>query len=74
MALLKVGLAENGLTVFHTSNPGDVLEIPFSFVHSGAIPVRVLDDTCEAKLVGKAFDQWFSNVLKMPCQLVFMPV
>ncbi len=37
------------------------------------ILVKIWDDDCEAQLIGKEADEWFSKKLNTRCRLVYMP-
>ncbi len=47
--------------------------IPLETDEAGSEMVTIWNATCEARRVGKQVDTWFSEVLGMPCQLVYMP-
>lgn len=71
MSQLQVTLKESSLSVQH-KHTRDAIEIPFE--PSGApCTVTVWDDTCEAQYVSTHADEWFSNILSIPCRLVHMP-
>lgn len=72
MALLKVGLGDNGLTVTNTTN-ADSLFIPFTLAKNEFLEVTIWDDACSAQLVSDEADDWFTQVLGLNCRLVYMP-
>ncbi len=75
MALITVRIKPKGLTV---EAPGmSPLQIP----HLPALPplerelvrVQIWRDICQAIPLGPESQQWFSEFLQVPCQLVYMP-
>lgn len=72
LALLQVTIVEEGLQVFHKTNPADFLIIPFEPASGERATVKIWDNACTAQLVSDAADKWFSAVLNMPCRLVYM--
>ncbi len=72
MALLKVGLGHDGLTVVNTTN-GDTLLISFIPQKKEFIEAVVWDDTCMGQLVSDEADRWFTQALGLSCKLVYMP-
>ena len=73
MALLKVNIAADGLLVHHQDDERNTLHIPFVSQSAEEITVTVWDDTLTAITVGEACDDWFTEVLRTPCRLVYMP-
>jgi len=73
MSLLQVSLTEDGLKIQHKKNPGESLSIPFQPPGNNMIIVEVWEDKCEAQLVSNETDEWFSDMLTLPCRLVYMP-
>lgn len=73
MALLKVSIVEGGLLVSKKSYPEEVHYIPFQAQTDRFIPVTVWDDTMFAQVVNVESNRWFSQVLGLSCQLVYMP-
>jgi uncharacterized protein len=71
MALIKVNLMENGLQVSTAGMP-DLL-VPFVPQTNEMLTVSVWDDNCQAVVVSRAANEWFSEALQMPCTLVYMP-
>ena len=72
MALFKVAITGNGLSVTY-SPTNSSLQIPFQPLHTQLFEVTVWEDTCLAQRVSAEADTWFSNILGMPCKLVYMP-
>ncbi|UZD24672.1 MOSC domain-containing protein [Algoriphagus halophytocola] len=72
LALLRVRLESEGLTVFPVSNSTDQIHIPFDQVGE-ELAVQVWDDEMLAKTVCKQADDWFSRILGKEVRLVKMP-
>jgi uncharacterized protein len=49
------------------------LEIPLEQTPAGFQIVKIWNDECNAAVVSEEASSWFSKVLKLPCQLVYMP-
>ena len=73
MALLQVLIADDRLRVFHKQNPEWTHDIPLAPETNEFISVTVWDDAMVAQLVDPSSDKWFSKMLNVPCQLVYMP-
>jgi uncharacterized protein YcbX len=73
MALIQVELQDNHLLVSSEINQANPIQIPLDFKLESQIEVEVWDDRMLANLVDPSFDQWFSEVLGIDCQLVVMP-
>lgn len=74
MALIKLSLSENNLTIKHKSDSSlPAISIPLKFYSDERIDVIIWDDKCKAVPVNKEYDDWFSETLKMKCRLVKMP-
>ncbi|HLT06265.1 MAG TPA: MOSC N-terminal beta barrel domain-containing protein [Cyclobacteriaceae bacterium] len=73
MALLQVDLQPSGLRVYHKHNPERQCFVPFSPKSGQSIKVTVWDDTVDALVVSEEVSQWFTGILGISCQLVFMP-
>ncbi len=71
MALCKTALAHNGILVSFPGVP-DLL-VPWVPQTQQRLAVDIWGDTCEAVVVSAAANHWFSQVLALDCQLVFMP-
>lgn len=72
MALLRVELSGNGLTVYNKEDAGQAHFIPFEPESEEWLPVRVWQDEVRAKPVSARADRWFSEMLQIPCRLVYM--
>src|SRR5699024_4570144 len=73
MALLQVELADGGLKVFHKHRPRETHIIPGNPQTDRLIPVTIWDDTVVGQVVSDTSSWWFSEVLGISCQLVYMP-
>jgi uncharacterized protein YcbX len=71
MALLKVNILTDGLQV--TSPEMPPLYVPFAPQTAEIVKVNIWDDTCQAIVVSKEANQWFSEALQRECKLVYMP-
>ncbi len=73
LSLISVNIENDGLRVKHKiKNYGDLF-IPFEIDEEYIREVEIWNDKCQAVLVSNAADCWFSKVLGIPCQLVYMP-
>ncbi|GAB3978294.1 MOSC domain-containing protein [Spirosoma terrae] len=78
MALLDVAIDGTTLRVWHRYQPNDTLELPLTVPESDGdyetIAVDIWDSHGVPAITFSAeADQWFSQVLDMPCRLVYMP-
>lgn len=74
MALLQTVIEDDQLLIFEKNSKDDQFILPLSPKRiSENIWVRIWDDECEAQLVSKQADDWFSQKLKSNCRLVYMP-
>lgn len=73
MALLQPGIKNNVLSVTHKLNNQSFSIAINTPPKGGRAIVTIWDDTCEAEFVSDEADQWFSNMLGLPCRLVYMP-
>lgn len=74
MALLQTAIENDQLFVFEKSAVEDKLVLPLSpEPFSKNICVKIWDDDCEAQLVSKEADEWFSKKINCRCRLVYMP-
>ncbi len=72
MALLKLSFAENGFNILDIKNSNKTI-IPFESTSKEIIKVNIWEDVCNAVVVDKDLDVWFSTVLNKKCSLVYMP-
>lgn len=73
MALLKVKIVEDELHIWHKQQATDILTIPTQptqFI--GAQPTEVWGHPCEGHILEKHINDWFSQQLNTPCQLIYM--
>ena len=73
MALLKTSFNKDSLQVTFKSNVSENILIPLTITNRKRITVRIWDDTCDAIEPGDFFNEWFSDILKKTCKLVYMP-
>lgn len=74
MALIGLSINDNSIVAEHkTEKHKPLLSIPVQNESDERIEVVIWDDKCTALLVGKDYDDWFSEALKHKCRLVFMP-
>ena len=72
LSLLQVSLSETHLKVAHKHTEESIL-IPFVCETNEEAVVKIFDDFCLAQFVSQKADDWFSNILKSKCRLVYMP-
>ncbi len=72
MALLQVDILPDDLKVNHKQHPSEYIKIPLTPAVDERITVDIWGINCEAQLVGPVTDKWFSEILKVPCRLVYM--
>lgn len=74
MALMKTKIINDELIVYHSVNKHSI-SIPLrELSHSSRkIKVTIWDDECSAVIVSDESNQFFSDVLKLNCSLVYMP-
>ena len=70
MATISVDLKENGLQI--AAENFENLVVPFE-IEGKTIKVRVWQSVCDAIVSDNKINEWFSDVLKTDCKLVFMP-
>jgi len=73
LALLQVELAGENLVISHKQKLFEPLNVPFESAGQAEITARIWDDQCNARVVDGPATEWFSDVLGMHSQLVFMP-
>lgn len=74
MALIHLAIGDNELKAKFThenSYPG--ITIPLQANDNQKVDAIIWNDRCKAILVGKDYDEWFSEALKVKCRLVYMP-
>lgn len=72
MALMKLRVTDEGIRVDYTPKNSS-FTIPFLPTKNELADVTIWDDTCEGQFVSDEADKWFSNMLGIPCRLVYMP-
>lgn len=75
MALLKTLFTENQLIAYHSQTNQSVTLplIPPNADSLHKIKVRIWDDSCEATIISKEANEFFSDMIGVKCTLVFMP-
>ena len=73
LALLQPAIKDNGLSITSISGGADELFIPFE-LHDGPLEkVVIWKAICDAWPISTEIDEWFADILGMPCKLVYMP-
>jgi uncharacterized protein YcbX len=72
MALLKLSFTENGFKVLNIVD-NSFITIPLESKSIEKVKVQIWDDVCSSLRVDKKLDEWFSDILKIKCSLVYMP-
>lgn len=70
MATLTIQIDENHLVV---NCENESVKIPFEFAKDETQKVRVWRSVCDASVLPKQTNDWFSDILQTNCQLVYMP-
>lgn len=73
MALLKVEIIKDGLRVRHKIDSTKSIFIPFDATPVEYLTVQIWDDECRAYTISQQINNWFTSVLGVKCQLVYMP-
>jgi uncharacterized protein YcbX len=73
MIFIDVKIENDKLIFAHKRKALEKLAVPMNDYLGKDIHVGVWDDTCLAKEYGKEINQWFEEVLKFKCKLVYMP-
>lgn len=74
MALISVSISKNGLIITHKINRTmRSILIPFNTQENHTVDVIIWSDKCKAVLVGREYNEWFSEALQTECRLVHMP-
>jgi uncharacterized protein len=71
--MATIGIAIGAEHLIVTSGTFDPLMVPFDTSGSRAARVRVWDDAVEALEYPNRFGRWFSDILGLPCRLVYVP-
>lgn len=73
MALIELSLSETHLTAISKNDKSSSpLFIPLQNDSNEKTSVTIWNDQCEALIIGKEYDEWFSGLLKTKCRLVYM--
>lgn len=70
MALIHVHVEPPYLKFWHARQPENQLFVPVDPPSSSHLEVSIWNDVAEAWLYPKSVNDWFSEILKSPCQLV----
>ena len=73
MALLQTAITPEGLYIYHKQNPERNFTVPFLSSPGVIKTISVWDDQCEAWMYDDIINNWFSEILKTDCELVYMP-
>jgi uncharacterized protein YcbX len=73
MALFTARVVKEMLQVQYTPDPGSFMEVPVLPEQKVFKNVKVWEDHCKAQWVSSAADEWFSDILKAHCSLVYLP-
>lgn len=73
MALLKTGIDEKTIFVYHSDSAEDIIKLPLHPEAKETITVKIWEDFCEAQYAADDVNDWFSEKLGIPCKAVFMP-
>lgn len=73
MALLQVDIVGQSLVVTHKKGLMPALTIPLEATTQREVLVNIWEDVCTALQVSSHANDWFTNALRMPVQLVHMP-
>jgi uncharacterized protein YcbX len=71
MAMISVRPEAEGLRA--SAGGMEDLLIPYEPENQERVRVKIWRSVCEALLVGRAVNEWFSRFLQLPCRLVYMP-
>ena len=74
MALLQTGITASGLYIYHKHFPEKNITIPFLSSTNCTKKVQVWEDICDAWCYDDVeMDAWFTEMLGIECELVYMP-
>ena len=73
MSLLKVQIGNGFLTISDKNFNTSGLIIPFDEFDKGQFDVTIWNAVCRANGTNKYINQWFSDILKINCRLMYMP-
>ncbi|MGZ8537492.1 MAG: MOSC domain-containing protein [Flavisolibacter sp.] len=72
MCLLQPSITETGIKISLKKNFVEFF-LPFEGEESDEVIVQIWNDYCRARIVSKAANEWFSEMLSVSCRIVFMP-
>ncbi len=73
MALIKMKIEGDNLHIWHKNQAADTLTVPLKptqFI--GTQPTEVWGHPCVGNILEQSINQWFSEKLNTPCQLIYM--
>ncbi len=73
MSLLEVQIGNGFLIISAKKFNNSDLVIPFDEFDNGLYDVTIWNAVCRANGTSKYIDQWFSDILKINCRLMYMP-
>lgn len=73
LALLQVGIQDDGLVVFSKVKTEYQISIPFVLADGPKVEVSIWDDQVEAQVVSEEIGAWFSEFIGFDVELVVMP-
>ena len=74
MALLRTDIANDKIIVWPKNDPGNILEIPTQpSQFQKEQEVHIFGAYCIGGVMPEEYNQWFSQLLEITCQLVYMP-
>ncbi len=72
MALMRLQITDQGIYVDYPVK-SSAFTIPFQPLKNEFADVTIWDDICIGQFVSDEADAWFSNMMEIPCRLVYMP-
>jgi uncharacterized protein len=73
LALVQVAIENNQLVLTDQFSGLGSITIPFAAFGEKELDATIWNATCTAQLAAKYVNEWFTELLQKPCQLVFMP-
>ncbi|MDE3213444.1 MAG: MOSC domain-containing protein [Bacteroidota bacterium] len=73
MCLLQVDLLDDGLRVHHRHHPEKWIQVAYVPEGQTLQEVKLFEDYCQALPVSKRADRWFTEMLGVTCQLMYIP-
>lgn len=73
IALVQPVETNDGFMVFHKNNPAAHILIPFNMELNKKVKAVIWEDKCDAYEADYSINEWFSEMLKINCKLLYMP-